>query len=291
MFKIPTSIKSIPSRCFSSCTNLYYVDIPYTVTSIGSYAFERCLAMPALYVPYSVRSVGECAFEGCSKMTQIKMDEPVYKACKDTAFKNCPAEFYALEFPAEGELATVNGLKYKVTDGAKYGKGTVILYGTAASISNVVVPNVVWIKDCTYKVTKIASKTFYKNTDMQTLYIGSNVKSIGAEACSGCTNLTKVSSGAALTTIGDKAFVNCKNLSTFVITSKKLNKIGTYAFYGDSLLKLVNINKTIKLTKAGVKKSLKGSSVATVKVKKTKVTAYKKIFTKKNAGKKVKVTK
>ena len=47
--------------------------------------------------------------------------------------------------------------------------------------------------------------------------------------------------------------------------------------------------KTKKLTKKSVKKSLTGSKVKTVKAPKAKKKAYKKIFTKKNCGKKVKV--
>ena len=48
---------------------------------------------------------------------------------------------------------------------------------------------------------------------------------------------------------------------------------------------------TEKLTKAGVKGSLKGSFVKTVKVKKSKIKKYKKFFKKKNCGKKVTVKK
>ena len=70
-----------------------------------------------------------------------------------------------------------------------------------------------------------------------------------------------------------------------------LSKIGTYAFTKDSKLKTLYIKNTTKLTKKGVKKSLKGSSVKKVKVKKSKVKKYKKYFTKKNCGRKVKVKK
>ena len=68
-----------------------------------------------------------------------------------------------------------------------------------------------------------------------------------------------------------------------------LSKIGAYSFNGDRSLKTIYVNKTTKLSKKGVKKSLKGSKVKTVKVKKSKVRKYKKYFTKKNAGKKVTV--
>ena len=84
--------------------------------------------------------------------------------------------------------------------------------------------------------------------------------------------------------------------SEFVLGSK-VKKISKKAFKGTSVKTLVV--KTKKLTKKSVKGSLKGSKVKTVKVKVAKkaktnkkyVKKYKKIFTKKNAGKKVKVTK
>ena len=97
--------------------------------------------------------------------------------------------------------------------------------------------------------------------------------------------------GYALKTIGTRAFEKCPKLKTFKINSNSLKKIGNYAFSGDKALKTLYLKKTTKLTKSGVKKSLKGSSVKTVKVKKSKVKKYKKIFKKKNCGRKVKVKK
>ena len=131
----------------------------------------------------------------------------------------------------------------------------------------------------------------FGDTDVKTVYIGTNVVIIDANAFFGCSSLVKVSGGAGLKTIGTNAFARCPKLSTFVITSKVLYKIGPQAFYKDSRLKTVYVRNTTKLTKGGVKKSLKGSSVKTVKVKKSKVKKYKKYFTKKNCGRKVKVKK
>ena len=62
-------------------------------------------------------------------------------------------------------------------------------------------------------------------------------------------------------------------------------------FIYTSKLKTLYLKKTTKLTKKGVRGSLYLSSVKTVKVKKSKVRKYKKIFKKSNSGKKVKVKK
>ena len=123
------------------------------------------------------------------------------------------------------------------------------------------------------------------------LSIPSSVTTIGAYAFYNNSNLKSVTGGAGLVTIGNYAFFKCSKLATFKITSKKLKTIGAYAFKSCGKLKTIYIQKTTKLTKKTVKSSLKSSSVKTVKVKKTKVSAYKKFFTKGNCGRKVTVKK
>lgn len=106
-----------------------------------------------------------------------------------------------------------------------------------------------------------------------------------------CLNLESVTGGAGLKAIGSNAFANCPKLKVFTINSKVLYRIGASAFYADKALVTLNLKKTTKLAKGGVKNSLKGSSVKTVKVKKSKVRKYKKFFKKKNSGRGVKVKK
>lgn len=190
-----------------------------------------------------------------------------------------------------GDEETVKGLIYRVTNPCTDGTGTVMVIGVNNPDANVSIPSTVEIKLETYKVTKVGTKAFYGNKTIKTVSIGANVTSIDSYAFYGCSNLTKVSGGAKLQIIGAKAFGNCPRLSSFTITSSTLKKIGTYAFYKDKKLKTINIKKTTKLTKSGVKNSLKSSSVKTVKVKKSKVKAYKKYFKKSNSGRKVKVKK
>lgn len=82
---------------------------------------------------------------------------------------------------------------------------------------------------------------------------------------------------------------------TKIVLGKKVSKISASAFKKYTKVTTLEI-KSKKLKKAKVKKSLKGSKVKTVKVNVGKkkankkfVKKYKKIFTKKNAGKKVKI--
>ena len=213
-----------------------------------------------------------------------KFKMPAANATVDVNFKRKDA-------PAYGGTATVNGLKYKVTNAASDGTGTVALTGTANSAELVVIPETVEINGYRYTVNKIAEKAFFNNTKVKKVYIGEKITVIEANAFYGCTNLVQVTGGVNLKTIGQNAFARCSKLSEFVIASKVLYKIAPQAFYMDTSLKTISIKNTTKLTKSGVKKSLKGSSVKTVKVKKSKVKKYKKIFKKANSGKAVTVKK
>lgn len=181
--------------------------------------------------------------------------------------------------------------KYKVTNNAMNGSGTVSYVGSESTSAGISIPPTVILNGISYKITRIAPYAFYYNSTVTSVYVGANVLIIDSRAFVACPKLVKINGGLRLKTICNRAVVNCPRLSTFVITSTVLKTIGAYSFYGDKSLKTIYINKTTKLTKKSVKKSLKGSKVKTVKVKKSKVSKYKRYFTKRNSGRKVTVKK
>jgi len=190
-----------------------------------------------------------------------------------------------------GEQADIGAIRYEVTNPSTDGTGTVKLIGMANPSEVVSIPSTVVYKETTYKVNRIGTKAFYGDKTLKSVTIGANVVIIDANAFYGCSNLKKVAGGAGLKTIGTNAFARCSKLSSFVIKSKILYKIGVNCFYKDSKLKTLYLKYTTKLTKSGVKKSLKGSKVKTVKVKKSKIRKYRKYFRKSNSGRYVKVKK
>ncbi len=120
-----------------------------------------------------------------------------------------------------------------------------------------------------YKPAKSKGKIKIPNT-IKADGITVKVTSVTNNAFKGISSVTQITVGKNVTTIGKGSFSECENLKILVI-------------------------KTGKLTAPGVKKSLKGSSVTTIKLKgKTARKNYKKylkIFTKKNAGRKVEIKK
>ena len=178
------------------------------------------------------------------------------------------------EEPIEGPAA--KGTKLKVATGtytvtSDDPAAPKVSLTKAAAKASIAVPATITVNKVKYKVTAIAPKAFYKNKKIRKVTVGSNIITIGAQA-----------------------FSKCPKLKTMTI-GKNVKKIGAKNFSGSKKLKTLTI-KTKKLTKAGVKNSLKGSKIKTVKVKvgtkkvnKKYVKKYKKFFTKKNCGKKVTV--
>lgn len=166
--------------------------------------------------------------------------------------------------PQKGDILTLGSkstrAKYKVTS------SKAVTYYKAklpAGMTSAKVPDTIKISGKTYKVTAIASAAFKGNKKLKKITIGKNVTSIGA-----------------------KAFYGDKKLAALKINSKKLNKIGECAFYGCNHLTAFTL-KSKKLKKKSVKKSLKGSSIKSIKTTPSLRKKYKKYFTRKNAGKSV----
>ena len=168
-------------------------------------------------------------------------------------------------------------------------KKTVKYYrNTNKNATKVSIPATISFDGITYKVTEIDAKALKGNKKVKTVTMGKNITKIGDEAFSGCTALSNVTIGANVTTIGNKAFYNTaiKNLTL----PAKTVKLGKQFVYKCSKMKTLTV-KSSKMTKKtitdGAYKGL-GKSVV-VKVPKSKVSAYKKLFQSKGLGKKVKV--
>ena len=292
---IPASVKSIGESAFECCVELETVKInDMHLTSIGNRAFASCMALTEFEVPLSVTSIGEYAFSKCGKLGRVWINVDQKDYLPSNAFDKSPNVYFDENtYNLIGKQFGDGKIGYFVSNPAINGTGTVDVLAIDPEIEKIVIPSVVEDNGVKYKVTKITGYTSQYNpsSKMKILVIGSNVTTIADKAFANCPELISVTGGARLVSVGARAFEKCPKLKVFSISSKSLKKIGAYAFNADKALTTLQLKKTTKLSKSGVKKSLKGSSVKTVKVKKSKVKKYKKIFKNKNCGKKVKVKK
>ena len=74
---IPNSVKSIGKNAFENCTGLMSIEIPDSVTSIGIEAFAWCSGLTSVTIPNSVTGIGTSAFYGCSGLTSVTIPNSV----------------------------------------------------------------------------------------------------------------------------------------------------------------------------------------------------------------------
>ena len=74
---LPNTITSIGSYAFYDCSGLTSITIPNSVATIGKYAFNRCSGLTSMVIPNSVTAISELTFRGCSSMTSITIPNTV----------------------------------------------------------------------------------------------------------------------------------------------------------------------------------------------------------------------
>jgi len=216
----------------------------------------------------------EKTLNDAKKIDQGNYTDETFKALQDAI-----AEAEALAKDPNATADQLNAARNKIT-AAKNSLKT--KDGTDPTPPEPVVPvgTVVKYSSNTYKVTSAEPKTveFTKAKNSKTITVPSSIKIEGETY--------------TVTSVGAKAFKAKKIRSVYI--GKNVKKIAKYAFSG-SKATTVTI-KTKLLSKARVKGCLKSSKVKTVKVKvgtkktnKKYLKKYKSYFTKKNAGRKVKI--
>ena len=119
----------------------------------------------------------------------------------------------------KGEVYKVGNLKYKVTSTSKK---TVTVTKKVKSVKSVTVPAAIKIKKTTYKVTAVGTAVWKNDKKLQTLTIGKNVQTIGANACNGAKKLKKITiKGTTLKKVGAKALKNISAKAVIKVPAKK----------------------------------------------------------------------
>ena len=139
----------------------------------------------------------------------------------------------------------VGGMKYKVTNAATNGKGTLKVIGTTKTRSN----------------RKFTSLTV--NSTVTIGVVKYKVTAINAHAFKGYKNLKKIVNGHGLKTIGDKAFYGCSKLQSVTIKSSKITKFGKKTF---SRIAAKPVLKMPKAVAKRYKKLLKSAGITSKEI-------------------------
>lgn len=304
-FTIPQGIMIIAEKAFESCSKLEAIHITETVSTISKEAFSECTKLTTIDLggkDGAALSIGEMAFNNCNKVTELTIPERVIKiekqafaktskltkvtvnaagAVADDAPEGTPASvdfatnafgtdaaiplFYVTEvtigkdvpvFDIPGvfgqKIATVTvdeaNANYSSQDGVLFDKNvTRIIYYPTSRKGDYVIPET---------VTELGDRVFQAKTELTGITIGSNVKSIGQYAFNSCSKLafvkfTATPDGAAKVplTIGDSAFRSCTGLLSIEFPDR-LVSIGQNAFTQCTKIKEITIPEGVTEIKA-----------------------------------------
>ena len=218
---IPDSVTSIGNYAFYGCTSLTSVTIPDSVTSIGSSAFYNCRSLTSVVIPNSVTSIGDGAFYGCTSLKNVTIPDSVI-TIGDSAFSGCtsltsviiPDSVTSIGSSAFSGCSSLKSITLPFVGGSKSATSTSsstlfgYIFGTSRYTGGVL------------------TKQYYSSSSSSyaTYYIPASLKSVtitGGNILYGafynCTNLTSVTIGNSVTSIGYWAFFGCSSLQSITL--------------------------------------------------------------------------
>ena len=209
---IPNDVEAIGPFAFNACVT-DSIAIPSSVTTIGKSAFSTCL-FTGVGLPASITSIGEAAFNGCASIKHVTSEIAEPFAIKDNTFTEDVYSTAILWVPTENAIKkykaadgwkkfqNIRARNYTVeegsqSDGQEYFRGvvrynddnTAEITNVEAATGNVQIPSSVTVNDQQVPVTSIVENAFANNS-----------------------SVTSVTIPESITSIGDGAFANCKNL-------------------------------------------------------------------------------
>lgn len=236
---IDEGVTSVGGGAFQNCSNLSNVQFPNSLTLINSDAFLNCTSLTSLTIPESVKDISDSAFYGCVDLNKIYYSgtKSQWKAINigsnnDKLIENlvkCTDGFILNKTDATD--AVTDNLKYKLN----YDE-TAEIVGYEDSQKAITIPESIYYKGFTFKVTNIDNSAFKNCKNLISITIPNSVTTICGDTFSNCTNLTSVAISDSVTSIEYGAFYNCKNLVNVTIPNS-VTDIGAHAFYSCDNLK------------------------------------------------------
>ena len=253
---IDSSFTTIGDYAFAQCASLAKITVGKSVTYIGDHAFDWCTNLTSITIPDSVISIGSSAFSLCTSLTSVTIGNSVI-SIGDDAFSHCNS----LTSVTIGNSVTSIGdrafygydsLKHVTIGNSVSSIGSDAFGGRDSSINVYITDIEAWINisfEDYGAYPTMQGGTLHiidkEGNEITELIIPDDVTSIGDYAFQNCRNLTRVVIPNSVTNIGVHAFFHCDNLVSITIGDSVAN-ISDYAF--DGCYKLVEVINKSNLT-------------------------------------------
>lgn len=248
---IPNSVTSIYSPdaaggAFEGCSKLKEISIGTGLTVLNG-AFSKCTALESVTIPSNINKISG-SFSGCTSLKNVQLNEGLstlgygaFSGCTNLEEIVLPKSLESFEIRAFNNCTNLK--KVTINGGPEYG-----LVNGLYSENDKVFSNCPNIQEVIFGDNVTTVYDWFKNKQNLSKITITNATTIGADAFSGCTNLSEVVLPETLKEIQKNAFANCTGL-TKIDLPNSIDTIGNYAFNKTALSSVVlpnNDNLTVK---------------------------------------------
>ncbi|GEM_PF-766873 len=254
---LPDSLVEVGDYAFSNC--YYQASIPSSITKVGDYAFYGCGstvdADDIVVSNLNLNSVGDSSFASCYLIGDVKLNN----------VENVPDDAFCMSSVASVEMNGVKSIgkgafnKCDYLESIRFGSSLKKI-GEGAFAQNEILDSIA------FKSTgiELEKKAFYNCKGLKTAKLD-GVKSVGDEAFLLCKNLETVEMGSSVKTIGKKSFMLCEKIQSIKLPDT-LSAISESAFSSCSVLEDVTFGKSITTIGDG---AFSGTAISEVKLPST----------------------
>lgn len=226
---IPDNVISLKEEAFAECKELSQVKLPANLLEIEDGAFKNCLSLVNISIPNSIKRIGAGAFDGCTNLQYNEYDDCLYLGNENNPYL---VLIKVIDNEEDISYLSIHENCVVIADGA--------FENYPNTIETVKIPpKVITIgkgafKNCTYLVSLYIGGFTFLGEKGKMLKIN-----IEEEAFYNCPYLASVLFDfTSVSKIGNRAFNNCKELETFII-SAGITEIGYQVFDGCDKLKKI----------------------------------------------------
>lgn len=239
---------SIPKGAFDACMNLTSVTLPDGLTAIDEEAFIACGSLETISFPESLTSIGFKAFENCWSLSSLIIPKSV-KTIGENAFSFCT------------NLTTVeicNGVNTIGSDAFSWCSMLEKIY-IPESVKSVGTGTGIFSScdklksagpkggnyDIEYEWTDEIPAYAFANSNVDTVVFPNGIKTIGQSAFMSCKNLESIEIPDSVSLLSAGAFNFCLNLKS-VSLPKEINIIYAMTFFSCEKLESLVIPENVK---------------------------------------------
>ena len=238
-----------------------FTDYKGDTYEIYEYAFYKNTNVTSVVIPEGVTSIGDSAFYNCSSLTSITIPNSV-TSIGGEAFYNC-SSLTSIKIP--DSVTSIGDNAFRNCIGL-----TSITFEDMTGLTNIgtyTFDGCDNVKQLTIQSGEVKDLDFSDLSNLTTVTLGDSVTSIGEGVFEDFSSLETVTFGetSQLTSIGSYAFYNCRSLTSITIPDS-VTSIGNYAFFNCSSLETVNFGENSILTSIGERTFYSCSSLTSITI-------------------------